>query len=611
MSGSISSVNIPVTETRDNMNIVIVGHVDHGKSTIIGRLLADTGSLPDGKLEFITETCRRNAKPFEYAFILDALKDEQSQGITIDSTRCFFNTAKRSYIIIDAPGHIEFLKNMVTGAARAEAALLVIDASEGVRENSCRHGYMLSMLGIKQIAVLVNKMDLVDYQQSFYEDIKDEYSSFLNEIGIPATVFIPVSGMKGDNIASRSETMPWYQGSCILELVDMFHGEKAPGDKPFRMPVQGVYKFTENGDQRRIIAGNIVSGNLNVGDEVLLYPGGKKSRVQTIEGFNQGKITTIGPGYATGFTLTDQIFVSRGDLVTVAGQHKPSVTSRIRVNLFWLGRTPMKKEREYTLKIGTAKITAYLEDVIQVLDASTLKREQKDQIERHDVAECVIALDRDVAFDLPDIIIQTGRFVIVDNYEISGGGIVQEALEDQHEASRENVQLRNIKWERGLISEDERAERYNQKSTLILITGKKGMNRKEVAKALEKTLFEEGKRVYFFSMGNLLYGLDADLKAASLRNNHKEHFRRFSEVANMMLDAGIILIVSVIEMTSDDIRQLTMGVSHEKILTVWLGEEVTTDVTIHLHIPKHLPIATTVSKVKEFMQKKGIIFRLR
>jgi bifunctional enzyme CysN/CysC len=269
------------------MNIVIVGHVDHGKSTIIGRLLADTHSLPEGKLEQVQENCRRNSKPFEYAFLLDALKDERAQGITIDAARCFFKTAKRNYIIIDAPGHIEFLKNMVTGASRAEAALLVIDATEGIRENSRRHGYMLAMLGIKQIAVLVNKMDLVDYHQQVFQGITEEYRQFLSQIEIVPFTFIPVSGMQGDNIAGKSPKMPWYQGLNVLEVLDSFQCPPLPEDKPFRMPVQGVYKFTKNNDTRRIIAGTIDSGRISVGDEVVFYPSGKKSTVASIEAFHK------------------------------------------------------------------------------------------------------------------------------------------------------------------------------------------------------------------------------------------------------------------------------------------------------------------------------------
>ncbi len=265
--------------SRERMDIVIAGHVDHGKSTIIGRMLADTGSLPQGKLEQVKADCERNSKPFEYAFLLDALKDEQSQGITIDSARVFFKTARRDYIIIDAPGHIEFLKNMVTGASRAESALLVIDADEGVRENSRRHGYLISMIGIKQMAVAVNKMDLVDYSRERFESVVAEYRQFLEKMGMEVNTFIPVSGREGDNVAALSERMSWYGGPTVLETLDAFEKEPHPVEKPFRMPVQDVYKFTHGGDNRRIIVGTVDSGSINVGDEVIFYHSKKSSPV--------------------------------------------------------------------------------------------------------------------------------------------------------------------------------------------------------------------------------------------------------------------------------------------------------------------------------------------
>lgn len=213
-------------ETKEQMNIVIVGHVDHGKSTVIGRLLADTGSLPEGKLEAVKEYCRKNSRPFEYAFLLDALKDEQAQGITIDTARCFFKTNKRDYIIIDAPGHIEFLKNMVTGASRAEAVLLVIDAKEGIQENSKRHGHIVSMLGIHQAVVLVNKMDLVHFDQGVFEKITGEFTEFLHKVNIKPVNFIPLSAFNGDNIAVRSEHTPWYGGPTVLEQLDQFANKR-------------------------------------------------------------------------------------------------------------------------------------------------------------------------------------------------------------------------------------------------------------------------------------------------------------------------------------------------------------------------------------------------
>jgi len=275
-----------VWENEELLNIVTVGHVDHGKSTVIGRLLADAGALPKGKLESIRENCRRNSKPFEYAFLLDALHNEQDQGITIDTARCFFKSDKRRYIIIDAPGHIEFLKNMVTGASRAEAALMVIDAARGVEENTRRHGYFLSMLGIRQVAVLVNKMDLVGYSEEVYRSIVTEFTEFLAKINISPAAFIPVSGMEGDNIAIRSERTPWYFGPTVLEQMDAFVPVPSPENRPLRMPVQGVYKFTEGGDERRIVAGTLEAGSLRAGDKIVFYPSGKKTTVASLEVFS-------------------------------------------------------------------------------------------------------------------------------------------------------------------------------------------------------------------------------------------------------------------------------------------------------------------------------------
>src|SRR5262245_30415348 len=262
--------------TREQMNIVIVGHVDHGKSTVVGRLLADTGSLPEGKLDAVRKECERTGKPFEYAFLLDALTDEQDQGITIDTARSFFKTSRREYIIIDAPGHIEFLKNMISGAARAEAAVLVIDAKEGVRENSRRHGYILSMLGIQQTIICVNKMDLVSRSETTFQDIEREFRAFLKSIGaVSPKAFIPVSAVSGENLAQKSIQMPWYKAPTLLEALDGYVKAPPKSDRPLRMPVQAVYKFVSQGDDRRIVAGRIESGRVKIGDKVVFLPSNK------------------------------------------------------------------------------------------------------------------------------------------------------------------------------------------------------------------------------------------------------------------------------------------------------------------------------------------------
>jgi bifunctional enzyme CysN/CysC len=588
------------------MNIVIVGHVDHGKSTVIGRLLADTHSLPEGKLEQVRAQCELNSKPFEYAFLLDALKDEQAQGITIDAARVFFKSRQRDYLILDAPGHIEFLKNMITGAARAEAALLVIDAAEGVQENSRRHGYMVSLLGIKQLAVVVNKMDLVDWDRGVFQAIVKEYGAFLKQVGIEPSCFIPVSARGGDNIAEPTQHLSWHEGPTVLQALDAFRSEPAPVERPFRMPVQDVYKFTKQGDDRRIVAGTIDSGALNVGDQVIFYPSGKKSRVKTIEAFNRPPQTRATAGMAVGFTLQEQIYITRGEMATLESQPRPQMSTRLRVSLFWLGKEPMVKRKEYLLKVGTARVVCRVEEILRVMDASTLDASQKNSIQRHDVAECVLKLDRAIACDLAEDIAATSRFVIVDDFEIRGGGIVREALADRQAAVRDRVLLRNYKWEPSFIQPERRAEKYNQKAALILVTGEDETERKSVAKGLEGKLFEDGKVVYFLGIGNVLYGVDADI--GRKQENRLEHMRRLGEVANLMLDAGIILIVAAAELTQEDLEVIKTAVQPDLIETVWAGDLITTDLACDLHLAGGA-VPEAVDNLKAHLQDKGIIFR--
>jgi bifunctional enzyme CysN/CysC len=600
-----------VKTLKEELNLVIAGHVDHGKSTVIGRLLADTNSLPKGKLEAVRENCRRNARPFEYAFLLDALKDEQSQGITIDVARCFFKTHKRNYLIIDAPGHIEFLKNMVTGASWAEAALLVIDAFEGVQENSRRHGFMLSFLGIRQICVLVNKMDQVQYAQAAYERIVQEYQVFLDKLEIKPVGFIPVSARDGDNIALRSKNMPWYAGLTVLEQLDAFQPQTPAENKPLRMPVQDVYKFTANDDNRRIVAGQIETGSLSVGDEVVFYPSGKTSTIKSIEAFNrEGVISSLGAGHAAGITLTEQVYVRRGEIVTRKGDTKPCTTTRLLASLFWLGKQPLVRGKKYLFKLGTIKVEMEIEVVTRVLDASSLELKEADRVNRNDVAECIIKLERIAAFDPAAGMPETGRFVIVDDYEIAGGGMVIEALKDQQSQVRTQAQERNTRWEKPSISDEERAERYNQKSCLILVTGSPDDSlRKNIARQLEQKLFHEGKFIYYIGMANLLYGIDADIRTSG-EEVHPEYFRRLAEVANLMLDAGLILIVTARNISAEDLQILETDLTDraDSIVTVWAGENITTSLNPKIHI-RAGDAADAGERIKRYLQASGYIFK--
>ena len=596
------------TGGRESMNIVIVGHVDHGKSTIIGRLLADTDSLPEGKLQQVKKECERTSKPFEYAFLLDALEDEQSQGITIDAARVFFKTEKRNYIIIDAPGHIEFLKNMITGAARAESALLVIDADEGIKENSRRHGYMLSMLGIHQVAVLVNKMDLVGYDQKIYEKIVNEYKEFLEKLQLKNVTFIPVSGREGDNIASFSPEMPWFKDETVLSRLDAFHKEPAPIDKPFRMPVQDVYKFTRFSDSRRLIVGTIDTGTLKVNDEVIFYPSGKKSRVHSIERFNASDLEEARAGMAVSFTLQEQIYIKRGELAVRTGEARPHVTSRFKASLFWLGKKPMEPGKEYYIKIGTSKVSVRLEEINSVIDASNLQNSSKKKIERHDVSDCILKTSKPVAYDLASEIAASSRFVIVDDYEIAGGGIIRSPLLDEQSWVRENVLSRNYNWEKSLISQEQRAERYNQRSALVLISGREEVKKQAFAKQLEKTLFNRGKIVYFIGLSNIRFGLDADVNSNE-EASKKEHIRRLAEVAFILLDAGVILIATTNDLNLEELKTIEESVPADRMEKIWVGDDSATDIDYDLHILNTEEAGSSVEHSIDILKDKGIIFK--
>ena len=593
-------------ENRD-MKIAIVGHVDHGKSTIIGRMLADTDSLPEGKLERVRENCRRTSRPFEYAFLLDALKDEQSQGITIDSARIFFSTDKRQYTILDAPGHIEFLKNMVTGASNADAALLVIDADEGIKENSKRHGYLLSMLGIKQIAVIINKMDLVDYSRDVFNSIETDYRAFLSDINIETDIFIPVSGLKGDNIVAPSPNMKWFDGMTVIDVLDSLDASLPETDKPLRIPVQDVYKFTRDGDNRRIIAGKIETGIINVSDTLMFMPSGKKSTVKTIEYFNGDKGSIDRAGNSTGFTLTEQIYVKRGDIACRIDQDMPEISRRIKANIFWLDRDPLEMDREYIIKLGTQKIPFTVESIEKVIDASDLSFTSKDTVERHDVAECILTLKKELAYDIIDNNQMTGRFVIVNNYEISGGGIIPEIISDRQSWVRDKVITRNEKWIISDITKKSRAGRYNQKASIVFITGEKGSGRKLTARNLEKMLFSQGKLVYYMGMGNVLYGVDADIKEQGLVKDKKEHLRRLGEIAYLMMDAGMIIIITALELTNDEIELIQTITESDNIFTVWMGDDITTDIEPDIRISSP-DSEDSVEKIEGLLIENGVIF---
>jgi len=407
--------------TREVLRIVTVGHVDHGKSTVIGRLLYDTKSLPEGAIDRVKKIAKEKGKPFEYAYLLDAFEEEQKQGITIDTTSLQFHTDMRDYVIIDAPGHVEFLKNMITGAASAEAALLIIDAEEGIQEQSKRHGYILSLLGIKQVYVVVNKMDLIDYNEEKFNVIKKQMNDFLANLNVHPLKYIPISAFYGENLTSKSKKLSWYTGETVLEALDLFTQETGLEAKPLRLPIQDVYKF----DNRRIIAGRVEAGSLKIGDEILISPSNRTTKVKSIECFvEKDNVDTVSSGMSVGITFEDEFFNKRGEVISHK-KNAPLVTDLFKTNIFWMGKNNFVKGKKYKIKLVTQEVECEIVAFNKVIDATTLATyENALEAKTNDVAEVTIRTKRKICFDKFSDNQNTGRFVIVDGYDVSGGGII-------------------------------------------------------------------------------------------------------------------------------------------------------------------------------------------
>ena len=534
---STSNVQRPISDVEPKLRVVFVGHVDHGKSTLIGRILHDTGSLPEGKIEEIKKACAAEGMEFEFAFLLDALLEEQKQNVTIDTTEISFRTARRRYAIIDAPGHKEFLKNMITGASRADAAILVIGADEGVREQSRRHAYLLSMLGIRQVIVVVNKMDLVDYSEKRFREIEQEYRKFLGELGLDARTFIPASAKEGENVVRGSMGMKWYCAASVLEALDLLEPRGRDVDLPLRFCVQDVYRF----DGRRIIAGRIETGTLRAGDQLVFSPANKSSVVATIEGWNVQENGPAIAGDSIGITLSEQIFVERGYVASHENE-TPIEANRFHADLFWIVREPLRVGHLYNLRLATQDVKCEVVSIERVTDSSTLesKGDGREQLERNEIGRLTIQTRGRLVIDNHDRIPNLGRFVIIDDGQICGGGTIFGGVY----TDRTIAKSKNIFWTEAKITARARAMRSGHRGAVIWLTGLSGAGKSTIAQALERELFQRAMHTYVLDGDNIRHGLNSNLGFAP--DDRVENIRRVSEVAKLMADAGTVVITAFI-----------------------------------------------------------------
>jgi sulfate adenylyltransferase subunit 1 (EFTu-like GTPase family) len=408
-----------VSEEERALPIVIVGHVDHGKSTLIGRLLYDTGCLPPDRLAEIQKSSEMLGRRLEFAFVMDCLEEERSKGITIDTTQTFFRTAKRKYVIIDAPGHKEFLKNMITGTSQAEAALLIIDSFEGIRDQTKRHAYILGMLGLKQVCVLLNKIDLVDYSREKFEELKGEITDFLNQLDIRPAFILPISAIQGDHVAKRSERIPWFDGPTVLEALDTFEELKI-GEKPLRFPIQDIYRI--HGE--KVLVGRVEAGHLTKEENLFLLPEKKKVTIKSIKKFLDNDVASASFEESIGISLRGKPRVRRGQIL--AADLSSKISDTITANIFWMDPAGFQMGEPLLFRCVTQEVPSRIEKIYKRFDPAAMEWVEKDasSIKGAEVAHALIRLESPVVVDSFNDIPEMGRFVLEKDGRPAAGGII-------------------------------------------------------------------------------------------------------------------------------------------------------------------------------------------
>jgi bifunctional enzyme CysN/CysC len=530
----------PNGTTRPQVRIVIVGHVDHGKSTLVGRLLHETGGLPEGKLEMLKAVSARRGMPFEWSFLLDALQTERDQGITIDTTQIRFRTRSRDVVLIDAPGHAEFLRNMITGASQADGALLIIDALEGVRDQTRRHGYLLHLLGVKQVAVVVNKMDRVEFSAARFAEISDEISAHLTGLGVTPLAVVPISARDGDGVAERTPRTSWYHGPTVVEALDALEPAQPLEQLALRLPVQAIYKF----DDRRIVAGRIESGGLAAGDEIVIMPAGKIAKIRSVEGWPVTPVQgTQTAGRSVGITLDRELFVERGDVIAHVGK-SPRDTRRLRARIFWLHDKELAKGEQILVRLGTREVRATVVAIEKAIDPGDLSSVETKSIAKNHVGEIDIALAQPIAADSYIDNPRTGRLVIEVGGRIAGGGLVLSV-----EAGQRAIPVDIVPVESAL-RRDERSARYRHTGAVLWLTGLPGSGKSTLARALERRLFGNGGSPVLLDGDTLRAGLNRDLGFSAA--DRTENIRRLAEVATHLARNGHIAIVAAVSPSRED-----------------------------------------------------------
>ena len=519
----------------DMLRIATAGSVDDGKSTLIGRLLYDSKSIFTDQLEAIERTsARRGDEVADLALLTDGLRAEREQGITIDVAYRYFSTPERKFIIADSPGHVQYTRNMVTGASTADLAMILVDARKGVLEQTRRHAFLSSLLGIPHLTVCINKMDLVEFSQDRFDEIREEFSAFAAKLNVADLTFIPLSALRGDNVVDRSDAMPWYDGRPLLGHLENVHIASDRNLIDARFPVQYVIR-PQRGDgfDHRAFAGTVAGGGFAVGDEVVALPGGFGTTVKRIWGPGGVELAEAHASDAVSFELDDEIDIVRGDMIVRPG-NRPHVGRDLDAMVCWFSESSsLATGRTYTMLCGTRESRVRVSGLNYRLDVNTLHRDTAaDSLSLNEIGRISLHAQRPIMFDEYRRNRATGSFILIDeatNATVAAGMIGAPVSRDS-----------NVVWQSSKVTRDQRPHR----GATVWLTGLSGSGKSTIATELERRLVAEGRPAYLLDGDNLRHGLNADLGFGD--DDRRENIRRTSEVASLFADSGAVALVSLI-----------------------------------------------------------------
>ena len=555
-------------ERKELMRFITCGSVDDGKSTLIGRLFYESKMIYEDQLAAITKDSTRygtTGDEIDLALFTDGLEDERQQGITIDVAYRYFSTDKRKFIIADTPGHEQYTRNMATGASTADLAIILIDARYGVLTQTKRHSFIVSLLGIKHLIVAINKMDLVDFDETIFEKIKSEYMSFASRLELPDVHFMPMSALKGDNVVKNSERMPWYQGPPLKHMLETVYIGSDRNLEDFRFPVQIVLRPNLN---FRGFSGTLASGIVRVGDEVMALPSRKTSRVKSIVTFD-GKLQEAFSPQSVTLTLEDEIDVSRGDMIVRPG-NVPRVDHKFEAMIVWMSEEKLVAGKSYWIK-QTSKLTLGVINTLRYqVDVNTLHRQDTPTLSLNEIGRCQITLNGPIAFDSYRRNRTTGAFIIIDRVTNAtvGAGMILDRESDGRRGAHWDAEpsSHSLAEQASNVTIKERTARFGQKPATILLTGLPGSGKTTAAYALERRLFDSGRAATVIDGQNLRLGLSRELGFDE--SSRSENIRRAAEVAKLFNNAGVICILALIAPQESIRKRAAELVGNEQFIVV-------------------------------------------